>query len=107
MSIELSRRAAERVKKYLSESDKAIGLRLAVKTTGCSGWAYVVQLTASIEKTDHVCETQGVKIVIDAESLPFLDGTRMDFTRQGLGERFSFENPKAAAECGCGESFTV
>ncbi len=107
MTIELSQRAAERVKKYLSDSERAIGLRLAVKTTGCSGWAYVVQLTDAIKKTDHVCETQGVKIIIDSESMPYLDGTRMDFVRQGLGERFSFANPKAAAECGCGESFTV
>ncbi len=107
MTIQLSQSAAERVKKYLSESGRAVGLRLAVKTTGCSGWAYVVQLTDAIEKTDHVCETEGVKIVIDADSLPYLDGTRMDYIRQGLSERFSFANPKAAAECGCGESFTV
>lgn len=106
MAIHLSSSAAERVRHFL-ERDGGAALRLAVKQTGCSGWAYVVNLADSPEADDIIFSDQGVTVVVDPKSLPFLDGSRIDFVNEGLGSTFKFENPNATEECGCGESFTI
>jgi iron-sulfur cluster assembly protein len=107
MGIQLSEVAATRVQHFLSNRGKGIGLRLGVKTTGCSGLAYVIEFADEIEEGDVVFETRGVKIVIDQKSLVFLDGTEVDFSKEGLNEGFQFNNPNAKDACGCGESFKV
>jgi iron-sulfur cluster assembly protein len=107
MSVTLSESAAERVRSFLSSRGRGLGLRLGIKKTGCSGYAYVVNYAEAIEAGDVVFEDRGVKIVVDGDSLPFVDGTEIDFVRQGLNEAFRFRNPKAKGECGCGESFNV
>ena len=103
MSIQLTDIAAQRVK-YFLEKENGQALRLGVRKTGCSGWAYEVSITSKLENTDHVFEDRGVKIVIDDESLPFLQGSKIDFTMSGLNRTFQFDNPNATDECGCGES---
>ncbi len=107
MSISLSTAAADRVRNFLVARGHGIGLRLAVKKTGCSGYAYVVNYAEEVAAGDVVFEVSGVKVVVDAESLPFVDGTEVDFVKQGLNEAFKFRNPRAKAECGCGESFSL
>lgn len=107
MSIELTEVAADRVKSFLSNRGKGVGLRLGIKTTGCSGMAYVMEFVDDIEDDDSVFESRGVKVIIDPKSLVYLDGTQVDFTKEGLNEGFKFINPNAKDECGCGESFTV
>jgi iron-sulfur cluster assembly protein len=107
MSVTLSESAAERVRTFLASRGHGIGLRLSVKQTGCSGYAYVVNYAESISDGDVVFEDRGVKVVVDRASLPLVDGTEVDFVRQGLNEAFRFRNPKAKAECGCGESFSL
>ncbi len=107
MAITLTEKAAERVKSFLENRGKGIGLRLGVKTTGCSGMAYVLEFVDELEPEDQVFESNGVKIIVDPKSLVFLDGTEVDFVKQGLNEGFEFRNPNAKDECGCGESFTV
>lgn len=107
MGIQLSESAAERVSGYLRDQPGSVGLRFGVKKTGCSGFAYVVDITDKVGANDQVFESRGVKVLVDAESLPLIDGTEIDFTRQGLNAQFVFRNPNVAAECGCGESFTV
>ena len=107
MSVTLSESAAERVRSFLANRGRGLGLRLGIKKTGCSGYAYVVNYAEGIEAGDVVFEDRGVKIVVDGDSLPFVDGTEIDFVRQGLNEAFRFRNPKAKGECGCGESFNV
>ena len=107
MSIELSEIAANRVQAFIDNRGKGIGLRLGVKTTGCSGLAYVIEFVDDLQDDDTVFETKGVKVVIDAKSLLFLDGTEVDFGKDGLNEGFLFKNPNAKDACGCGESFTV
>ena len=107
MSVTLSESAAERVRSFLASRGRGLGLRLGIKKTGCSGYAYVVNYAEGIEAGDVVFEDRGVKIVVDGDSLPFVDGTEIDFVRQGLNEAFRFRNPKAKGECGCGESFNV
>ena len=107
MSVTLSERAATHVENYLSKEVHAQGLRLGVKTTGCSGYMYVVQSANEIEAADTVFESQGIKVVIDEQSLKFLDGTHVDFGRNGLNEGFQFENPNVEETCGCGESFSL
>ncbi len=84
-----------------------MGLRLGVKQTGCSGYAYVVNYAESIENNDVVFDNQGVKVIVDRESLGYIDGTEVDFVKEGLNEAFRFRNPNIKGECGCGESFTV
>jgi iron-sulfur cluster assembly protein len=106
MAIKLTKSAAERVRTYL-EKDGGIGLRLGVKKTGCSGWAYTVQLAEGIEEGDAVFDTDGVKVVVSRESLGFLDGSEIDYVSEGLGKAFHFNNPNVTDECGCGESFTI
>jgi iron-sulfur cluster assembly protein len=107
MAIQLTDVAATRVQKFLESRGKGIGLRLGVKTTGCSGMAYVIEFVDELQDGDSVFETKGVKVVVDPKSLIFLDGTEVDFAREGLNEGFQFKNPNAKDECGCGESFTV
>lgn len=107
MSITLTESAAKRVKDFLSNRGKGEGLRLGVKTTGCSGMAYVLEFVDVIEADDKVFETNGVKVVIDPKSLLYLDGTEVDYGKEGLNEGFKFNNPNVKDQCGCGESFTV
>jgi len=107
MAISLTESAALRVRSFLETRANGIGLRLGIKKTGCSGFAYVVNYAESVGQGDVVFEDRGVKVVVDAESLPFVDGTEVDFVKQGLNEAFRFRNPNVKGECGCGESFTV
>lgn len=106
MSIQLTPIAADRVHRFL-EKEGGIALRVGVRKTGCSGWAYVVTLAETVGPADHVFEDQGVKVVVDPESLPYLDGSTIDFVTEGLNRTFKFDNPNATEECGCGESFTI
>ena len=107
MTISLTPAAAERVRTFMASRGKGIGLRLGVKQTGCSGYAYVVSYADEIGASDVVFEVADVKVVVDAESLKYVDGTEIDFVRQGLNEAFKFRNPNVKGECGCGESFNV
>ncbi|MCZ8132306.1 MAG: iron-sulfur cluster assembly accessory protein [Steroidobacteraceae bacterium] len=107
MAVILSAAAAERVRTFLASRGSGVGLRLGIKKTGCSGYAYVVNYADSIGADDVVFEDRGVRVVVDATSLPLVDGTEVDFVKQGLNEAFKFRNPKAKSECGCGESFSV
>jgi iron-sulfur cluster assembly protein len=106
MAINLTPTAANRVREFL-EKDGGVGLRLGVRKTGCSGWAYTVELADAVEANDVVFEQAGVKLVVADESLAFLDGSTIDFVAEGLGSTFRFQNPNATDECGCGESFTI
>lgn len=107
MSIELAPAALERVRGFLKETPDALGMRFGVKRTGCSGWGYLADLAREQRDGDTVFEQDGVRIYVDADSLALVDGTRIDFLKQGLNEQFVFRNPNVAAECGCGESFTT
>lgn len=104
--ITLTEAAADRVAHFLADQG-GVGLRLGVRRTGCSGWAYDVGLAESVGEDDTVFEDRGIRIVVDADALPLVAGTRIDFARQGLNRQFEFENPNVTDECGCGESFTV
>lgn len=107
MSISLTTAAADRVRSFLDRRGHGVGLRLSVKKTGCSGFAYVVNYADEVSGNDLVFENQGVKVIVDRDSLAYIDGTQVDFVRQGLNEAFRFRNPNVKGECGCGESFTV
>ncbi len=107
MTILLTESAAERVKSHLAQRGAGVGLRVGIKKTGCSGFAYVVNYADEIHPEDAVFEVRGVTVVVDPLSLPLIDGTLVDFVKQGLNEAFKFQNPKAKGECGCGESFNV
>ncbi|MET0291998.1 MAG: iron-sulfur cluster assembly accessory protein [Steroidobacteraceae bacterium] len=107
MSISLTDSAANRIRSSLAQRGHGLGLRLGVRKTGCSGFAYVVNYADEQAQADHVFEDQGVKVFVDPDSLPLIDGTTVDFVKQGLNEAFRFENPKSKGECGCGESFNV
>jgi len=107
MPISLTPVASERVKRFVSQTPGALGLRFGVTRTGCSGWGHVADLARERRADDSVFEHDGVRIYVDAGSLPLVDGTEIDFGRQGLSETFVFRNPNATAECGCGESFTT
>lgn len=107
MAVTLAPAALQRVRDYIVETPGMAGLRFGVKRTGCSGWGYVVDLASAVEDGDTVFEQDGVRVVVDADSLPLVDGTRIDFVKQGLGEQFVFRNPNVKGECGCGESFTT
>lgn len=107
MAVTLAPAALARVRGYLAESPGAIGLRFGVKRTGCSGWGYVADLAKEAREGDTVFEQDGVRIHVDADSLALVDGTEIDFLKQGLNEQFVFRNPNVAGECGCGESFTT
>jgi iron-sulfur cluster assembly protein len=107
MSVSLTPSAAERVRSFLAKRGSGVGLRLGVKKTGCSGFAYVVNYAEQVAASDVVFEDQGVRVIVDADSLRYVDGTEIDFVRQGLNEAFKFRNPNVRGECGCGESFNV
>ena len=107
MAISLTPAAAERVKTFLATRGKGLGLRLGVRKTGCSGFAYVVNYADDSAASDLVFEDQGVKVFVDPDSLPLINGTTVDFVKQGLNEAFRFHNPNVKGECGCGESFSV
>ncbi|KJY88179.1 MULTISPECIES: iron-sulfur cluster assembly protein IscA [Vibrio] len=107
MAITMTETAASRVRTFLENRGKGIGLRLGVKTTGCSGMAYVLEFVDELNEEDSVFEHEGVKVIIDPKSLVYLDGTELDYVKEGLNEGFEFNNPNAKSECGCGESFNV
>lgn len=107
MAVTLTPTAATRVQKFLASRGKGIGLRLGVKTSGCSGMAYTLEFVDEAAPEDQVFESHGVKVLIDPTSLVYLDGTELDFAKEGLNEGFKFNNPNAKANCGCGESFSV
>jgi len=106
MAITLTHSATERVRNYLKHGG-GLGLRLGVRKTGCSGWAYTVQIAESIDEGDIVFDEDGVKVVVSADSIGFLDGSEVDFVSEGLNKEFRFKNPNVTEECGCGESFTI
>ena len=107
MAISLTDSAAERVRTYLDKRGKGVGLRLGVTQTGCSGYSYVINYAEEIDDSDVVFEDKGVKVFVDPEALQLIDGTEVDFVKNGLNEAFSFRNPNITGECGCGESFNV
>ena len=107
MAISLTDSAATRVLNYLDKRDDSIGLRLGVTKTGCSGYSYVIYYADSIDASDIVFEDKGVKVVVDPDALQLIDGTEVDFVKNGLNEAFSFRNPNVSGECGCGESFSI
>ena len=107
MAISLTESAANRVKSFLAARGSGVGLRLGVRKTGCSGFAYVVNYAESQQPGDTVFEDRGVRVFVDSASLDLLDGTIVDFVKQGLNEAFRFRNPNVKGECGCGESFSV
>ena len=107
MTITLTDVAADRVKTFLDKRGKGIGLRLGVKTTGCSGMAYVMEFVDDLEEGDEVFESNGVKVIVNPKSLVYLDGTELDYAKEGLNEGFKFNNPNESDRWGCGESFTV
>ncbi|WP_334326373.1 iron-sulfur cluster assembly protein IscA [Gilliamella apicola] len=107
MAITLTNSAANRVQAFLVNRGKGVGLRLGVKTSGCSGMAYVLEFADIINDDDSVFEDKNVKVIVDKKSLVYIDGTELDFVKEGLNEGFKFNNPNAQNECGCGESFNV
>ncbi len=107
MSIALTEKAAEKAKSFLTNRGKGAGLRLGVKTTGCSGLAYVLEFVDTPDENDTRFESHGISLFVDPKSLVYIDGTEVDYQREGLNEGFQFRNPNIKGECGCGESFTV
>ncbi len=107
MSVILTERAAKHVSTFIAKRGKGVGLRLGVRTSGCSGLAYKLEYADAVNPEDVLFESNGVKVLVDPKSLPYIDGTVLDFAREGLNEGFKFTNPNIKDECGCGESFTV
>jgi iron-sulfur cluster assembly protein len=107
MAITLTENAAGHVQRSLSKRGKGVGLRVGVRTSGCSGLAYKLEFADTVNAEDHQFESHGVKVLVDPKSLPYIDGTELDYTREGLNEGFKFRNPRVKDECGCGESFNV
>ena len=107
MAISLTDSAADRVRTYLDKRGSGVGLRLGVTQTGCSGYSYVINYADEIDDSDVVFEDKGITVVVQPDALPLIDGTEVDFVKNGLNEAFSFRNPNISGECGCGESFTV
>lgn len=107
MSLSVTPKAANQIRKALAQRGGGLGLRLAVKTSGCSGYAYALEFADEAGGDDLRFDSEGVTLLVDAASLPMIDGTQLDWVREGLNEGFKFNNPNAAATCGCGESFAV
>ncbi|RJG00191.1 iron-sulfur cluster assembly protein IscA [Noviherbaspirillum sedimenti] len=107
MAITLTEKAAKHISRYIERRGKGIGLRFGVRTTGCSGMAYKLEYVDESSADDEVYESHGVKVFVDPKSLPYIDGTELDFAREGLNEGFKFRNPNMKDECGCGESFRI
>ena len=107
MSITITEVGAERVTNFLEQRRSGIGLRVKIKTTGCSGYAYVLEFVDALNDDDTVFDSNGIKIIVDKKSLVMIDGTHLDYVKEGLNEGFQFKNPWEDATCGCGESFTL
>ena len=107
MAISLTESAATRVQNYLETRGEGVGLRLGVRKTGCSGYSYVINYADEVAANDVVFEDRGIKIIVDPDALELIDGTEVDFVKNGLNEAFSFRNPNVTGECGCGESFNI
>ena len=107
MTISLTSNAATRVRTYLEKRGSGVGLRLGVRKSGCNGWAYTIDYADAVQPHDVVFDHAGVKVIVDPESLELIDGTEIDFVKDGLNEAFKFRNPNVKGECGCGESFSV
>jgi iron-sulfur cluster assembly protein len=107
MAIQLTAAARQRMHDFVARQPDAYGERFGIRRTGCSGFGYTVDLATAVAESDTVFEQDGLRLVVDREALPFVDGTEIDFQRQGLNASFVFRNPNATGECGCGESFTV
>jgi len=107
MAVTLTEAAAEHVRTYLARRGKGEGLRVGVRSTGCSGLMYVVDYADTVEPKDQVFESRGLKVIVDEDSLAYLEGTELDYTREGLNEGFKFHNPNVKTACGCGESFNI
>jgi iron-sulfur cluster assembly protein len=107
MGITMTQAAANHVRRYLDNRGTGVGIRLGVRTSGCSGMAYVLEFVDTLGPDDAVFEDHGVKVIVDPKSLLYLDGTELDYAREGLNEGFKFNNPNVKDACGCGESFTV
>ncbi|OIR02538.1 iron-binding protein IscA [mine drainage metagenome] len=105
--ITITEKAAKHVANFLAKRGKGLGLRFGVRTSGCSGMAYKLEFVDTANPEDHVFESHGVKVLVDPKSLPYIDGTELDFVREGLNEGFKFNNPNIKDQCGCGESFNV
>lgn len=105
--VSLTQNAAARVRTFLAQRGHGLGLRVGIKKTGCNGYAYIIDYADSVEADDEIFDQQGVKVIVDRESLKLIDGTEVDFVKQGLNEAFKFRNPNVKGECGCGESFSV
>jgi iron-sulfur cluster assembly protein len=107
MAVTLTEQAANHVQSFLAKRGKGVGLRVGVRTSGCSGMAYKLEFADAVEANDLQFESHGVRVVVDPKSLPYVDGTELDYTREGLNEGFKFRNPNVKDECGCGESFNI
>jgi len=107
MAVTLSEKAAQHVANFLVKRGKGVGLRLGVRTSGCSGMAYKLEFVDEVSDEDLVFESNGVKVFVDPRSLPYIDGMELDYAREGLNEGFKFNNPNVKDQCGCGESFNV
>ena len=105
--VSLTQSAAARVRSFLKRRGHGLGLRVGIKKTGCNGYAYIIDYADSVDVDDEIFDQQGVKVIVDRESLKLIDGTEVDFVKQGLNEAFKFRNPNVKGECGCGESFSV
>ena len=107
MTVTLSERAAKHVASFIAKRGKGVGIRLGVRTSGCSGMAYKLEFADAQNADDLIFESHGVKVLVDPKSLPYVDGTELDYAREGLNEGFKFNNPNVKDQCGCGESFNV
>ncbi len=107
MAISLSENAAKHVQNFMSKRGKGVGLRIGVRTSGCSGMAYKLEFADELNSEDLQFQSHGVTLLVDPQSLPYIDGIELDYTREGLNEGFKFNNPNVKSECGCGESFNV
>lgn len=107
MGVTISEKAAKHVSNFITKRGKGVGIRVGVRTSGCSGMAYKLEFVDEVDPSDTVFECHGVKVLVDPKSLPYLEGTELDFVREGLNEGFKFNNPNVKDQCGCGESFNV
>ena len=107
MRLTVTERAARQISRQIERRGSGVGLRLGVKKSGCSGYAYVIDYADDVSEQDRVFEQHGVKVVVSEDALPYLDGIEVDYRREGLNEAYHFDNPNVKASCGCGESFTV
>jgi iron-sulfur cluster assembly protein len=107
MAVMVTEKAAKHITNFIAKRGKGVGVRLGVKTSGCSGMSYKLEFADAANPEDIVFESHGVKVLVDPKSLPYIDGTELDFAREGLNEGFKFNNPNVKDACGCGESFNV